>query len=268
MKKIFSSIRSKTQGFTLVELLVVIAILSILLLMAIFILDPITQLNKARDAQRKQDLTQIRNALDTYYNDNNCYPAAVPFGNEWKVGDTVYMKKVPQDPGPYTCSNGSCYYYNYQTDGSTCPQWVILYAKLSITPTNEEICANKVIRIMCPTSEFRISINLRYNYCLPIGQMSCQGLKNAAMPTPYPIGPTSTPAPTPIPTPTPVPTPTPTPVPTPTPPPVSCAPNSYFAVSAGRCNSVSPNQCTIYGGTLTCYSAPGTINCSGFLCTQ
>ena len=242
----------------------VIVMLSAFLLMAILILNPIAQLNKAKDAQRKQDLEQIRSALDTYYNDTGCYPALVPFGGEWKVGNTVYMKKVPQDPDCYT--GGYCYVYQANNSGS-CPQWNVLYTHLLVKMTATELQKSCPLRTVCGV------LFTRYNYCIFSGNLDCTYIKTNPMPTPnvsLTPTPTSTPAPTPTPTPTPVPTPTPTPIPTPTPtsPPYNCSPNSYFAVSAGRCNSVSSNQCTIYGGTLTCYSGPGILNCSGFLCTQ
>ena len=237
-------IRNKTgfssKGFTLVELLVVVAIIAILAVAAFIAINPITQLYKARDAQRKQDFSQIRSALDAYYNDNNCYPSSIPFGSEWKVGSVIYMKKVPQDPNA-TCTNGSCYYYYYQTDGSSCPQWTVLYAKLDITPVSAEICGNKIIRTMCPGAPFSV----RYNYCLPIGQISCGGLAGATLPNPT-IIPTPTPTPLPTPTPSVIPTPTPTPLPTPTPTGAcSCATAGYDI--RGTCNSVtsSPKYCDV-----------------------
>lgn len=72
--------------------------------MIIFLIDPSTQLNKAKDGQRREDFKQVRAALDMYYNDHNCYPTSLTFGQEWRVGQTTYMKQVPQDP---SCSNSS-----------------------------------------------------------------------------------------------------------------------------------------------------------------
>ena len=230
------------------ELLVVIMMLSILLLMSILILDPASQLNKAKDAQRKQDLAQIRSALDTYLNDTGCYPQSIPFGGQWVVGSTVYMKKVPQDPDCY--SGGYCYVY--QTNNlDSCPQWNVLYTHLLAKMTASELQKSCPLRTVCSV------LFPRYNYCVFSGNINCSYIRSNPMPTPNVSS-----------TPTPTPTPTVTPTPTPTPPPVSCAPNSYYAVSAGRCNNVSSNQCTIYGGTLTCYSAPGVLTCGGVLCTQ
>jgi prepilin-type N-terminal cleavage/methylation domain-containing protein len=254
-----------SRGFTLVELIVVIAMLAVLLGVFFVMLDPLTQLRKARDAQRKQDFEQIRNALDTYYNDNSCYPKSgeIPFGFEWTVGNSVYMKKVPQDPTPKWFS-GTRYDYAYQTDGSNCPQWAILYAHLEIilSFTSPEHCVNKIIRTMCPKPTYSVSVDKNYSYCLPIGQISCQalhdlgtsGMAKGYTPT-LPPQPTSSLPPSAIPQ-----------------DPSDCRPpKKYFAVSAGLCNEVSSDKCTLYGGPLICYSEPAgadVTKCNGVLCTQ
>lgn len=62
------------KGFTLIELLVVILIIGILAGFIIFALGGTRA--KARDAQRKSDLTQIKKALEVYRLDQN--PEAVP----------------------------------------------------------------------------------------------------------------------------------------------------------------------------------------------
>lgn len=62
------------KGFTLIELLVVIAIIGILSAIGLVSLNGARE--RARDAQRKSDLAQIRTALALYYDDNNAYPAA------------------------------------------------------------------------------------------------------------------------------------------------------------------------------------------------
>jgi len=88
MKQIF--------GFTLIELLVVMAILAILSTLGINSF--MSSQMKARDAQRKSDLTQISKALELYYNDNEQYPATLPNGAVWQNGATMYIKQVPVDP--------------------------------------------------------------------------------------------------------------------------------------------------------------------------
>lgn len=65
---------TQKKGFTLIELLVVIAIIAILSAIGLVALNGARE--KARDAQRKSDIGQIRTALSLYYDDNNFqYPA-------------------------------------------------------------------------------------------------------------------------------------------------------------------------------------------------
>ena len=87
-------------GFTLVELLVVIAIIAIL---SVVSLASFTRVQiKARDTQRKSDLTAISKALMMYYNDYGFFPDTFEFGNV-DVGFTganqqIYMRENPIDP--------------------------------------------------------------------------------------------------------------------------------------------------------------------------
>ena len=62
------------RGFTLIELLVVIAIIGILA--TLFLGSFTSSRAKARDTQRINDLSQIRNALEQYASDNGSFPSA------------------------------------------------------------------------------------------------------------------------------------------------------------------------------------------------
>ena len=129
----------KDKGFTLVELLVVIAIISILasLLLANFV----GLRQRARDAQRKSDLEQIRSALELYRADNGSYPttsggwAVSTQGDTWIPGlSPQYIKKVPTDP----INTGT----NAQTAGNYIYQY-ISDNQCGLTPGNEYALATR-----------------------------------------------------------------------------------------------------------------------------
>src|SRR3989344_4546871 len=93
----YNSITMKKQtfsrGFTLVELLVVIAIIGILATLLLLQLN--TARAKARDVQRIPAVTQIRQAVELYYNDNAAYPTAI---SDALIGQYMASGKVPVDP--------------------------------------------------------------------------------------------------------------------------------------------------------------------------
>jgi type II secretion system protein G len=141
------------KGFTLIEMLVVMAIIGVLA--AISLVSFQTAQTKSRDSQRKSDLKQIANSLETYLNDKGEYPenslnyeivgcedvgagpTTCSWGSEWSdENDTIYMPLLPADP-----NSGSNYYY--ESDGSSYQ----LYARLENTldgaiPTLSEAPAN------------------------------------------------------------------------------------------------------------------------------
>jgi prepilin-type N-terminal cleavage/methylation domain-containing protein len=93
------------QAFTLIELLVVVSIISILTALAAVSYTTVQQ--RGRDAQRKNDLNQIKIALSTYYGAQ--VPAAfVTAASKSTINsstDTLsaalepnYIKNVPLDP--------------------------------------------------------------------------------------------------------------------------------------------------------------------------
>jgi prepilin-type N-terminal cleavage/methylation domain-containing protein len=133
MIKIKSKINVERYGFTLIELLVVITIIGVLATLVI------TNLNearaRARDVRKKQDLAQLKTALQMYYNSYNqnypescnvntikgcgadgdsCCPNTSPCP-EFAAGgtgcETVFMNKLPTGLGNNTVA--------YYSDGDT-----------------------------------------------------------------------------------------------------------------------------------------------------
>lgn len=172
MLKVFQN-----RGFTLIELLVAIAMIGVLSVTAVAMINPLEQIKKTRDAQRKHHLLQIRNALDAYNADNNFYPSSD--NNKIKDGNTVinwgdawqpYMASLPKDP----LSPKQDYYYEVSEDKT----WYRVHARLEKSNDPQII----------PGSE-----SSPYNFAI-----SSTNIAIAILPTP-----TITPTPTLTPTPTP-----------------------------------------------------------------
>lgn len=205
----------QSAGFTLIEILVAATILATLTGGVLLTLNPLAQINKGQDAQRLTDIQAVKTALDLYYQDHKCYPPAlgsglpnegIPFGREWKIGNTVYMKKVPQDP---KCGNDqtACYKYRTVADSSdptySCPQWNVVFGQLSKASALTNVCPLSSLS-NCTPSGYTNGVWA----CTLSGAVNCDSLMASAS-----IGggaesaPTSTPPPSATPTPTPTPDP-------------------------------------------------------------
>jgi type II secretion system protein G len=96
-----------SRGFTLIELLVVIAIIGILITVGSVSYTRAVKLS--RDAKRKTDLEQIRQALETYRAETGSYPTAAAGGTG--TLDPDYITLVPTAPDgasyPYTPAAGA-----------------------------------------------------------------------------------------------------------------------------------------------------------------
>lgn len=143
--------------------------------MLIAVVDPLGQFNKAKDAQRQQDLMSMRTSLEAYYNDNNCLPSSVSFqfGQEFKKNQTLYMKKVPQDP---TCASNpsSCYFYSVDENDS-CPQWGVVYAKLASPKPTQTICS--LLADTCVPKNFTPDVA-----CVILGIVNCAQIVTSSLP--------------------------------------------------------------------------------------
>jgi prepilin-type N-terminal cleavage/methylation domain-containing protein len=91
---ILSKLKRSNQGFTLVELLVVIAIIGVLATLILLQLG--IARGRSRDAKRIADISQLRTALELYFDDNRGrYPAQT----DMIILKTAnYLANVPADP--------------------------------------------------------------------------------------------------------------------------------------------------------------------------
>ncbi len=84
------------RGFTLIELFVVLAIMGILLTIAQPNLS--STVVRARESVLKEDLFQMREALDQYYADNGKYPAVLDDLVSQSDKTKSYLREIPVDP--------------------------------------------------------------------------------------------------------------------------------------------------------------------------
>jgi type IV pilus assembly protein PilA len=93
---------NKKLAFTLVEMIVTLSIIGVLISISAYTFSIFRK--NARDAQRVSDVTQIQNALATYYRDNHTYPDTLSFGSTLRgptssaYERTSYIEVVPRNP--------------------------------------------------------------------------------------------------------------------------------------------------------------------------
>jgi len=134
-------------GFTLIELLIVISIIGILV--TIISASFVTSQKQARDVQRKSDLRQYQNSLESFANGNkSLFPArstAAVVASTTLCSDlNVYLNPdivCSEDPKPlvYTYK-----YWSDGTDGTVNATTYVLWAKLESASTTAYwvLCSN------------------------------------------------------------------------------------------------------------------------------
>lgn len=84
------------RGFTLLELMIVMAIMGILITIAQPTLK--SSIIRAREAVLREDLFQLRDAIDQYYADNGKYPAQLTDLVNQSERTKSYIREIPKDP--------------------------------------------------------------------------------------------------------------------------------------------------------------------------
>src|SRR4051812_46476871 len=89
--QVFGCRRRRRCGFTLVELLVAMAIVALLLALAV----PryFGRIDIAKETVLRENLHQMRDAIDKFYGDNNRYPNALD-----DLVERKYLRRIPPDP--------------------------------------------------------------------------------------------------------------------------------------------------------------------------
>lgn len=85
------STQHRSPGFTLIELLVVMAIIALLLTIAVPRYFHST--DRAKEAVLKEDLVQMRDAIEKYYGDRGRYPDSLD-----NLVERKYLRSIPADP--------------------------------------------------------------------------------------------------------------------------------------------------------------------------
>lgn len=124
---------SRKKGFTLIELLAVIAIIGILAVLSIIGIS--NALKRARDVQRKNDMANVKKALELYAQDQGNYPVSTntsPSAAGFTALDSTldpYIKNFPSDTRYQYSSDGTDFVLivnslEYQNERPTLPPGV------------------------------------------------------------------------------------------------------------------------------------------------
>ncbi len=107
-------IKATLKAFTLIELLVVITIIGILATGATTVYT--SQIQKARDTTRLNDIKALQAWIEQTYQDSGTYPnawVAVANYTEWFSWVTLYTPKLPKDPKTWQKATSSNFDYAY-----------------------------------------------------------------------------------------------------------------------------------------------------------
>lgn len=144
-KRLDRSIKtSKRKAFTLIELLIIIAILGILAAAVLVAINPGKRMGQARDAQRKTDLAQIRNALEAYSVTHGSYPNPAVWGDWGWTGssrlpwlqDLIDSGDIKVAPKDQLNTDNPEYHYYYRANKSGGSDYCIMLAFETVPTTD------------------------------------------------------------------------------------------------------------------------------------
>lgn len=119
-----------SRGFTLIELLVVMAILGILAAGLIVAVNPVKNINQAKDSNVKTDMAQLSHALQAYFTNNpGIYP---PDLNTLLTNNDI--NPLPKQP------DGTDYEYQRSSTCDSTGCSAVLWGKLYNAPTGTQWC--------------------------------------------------------------------------------------------------------------------------------
>lgn len=133
----------KRDGFTLLELLIVMAIIAILATIALVAVNPREQIAQSKDTDRKNSVTQMGYALESYFTTKNSYPSPTSLAS---LIDAREIPVLPTNRDGVTTScasvlgqgavseNGYCY---NASDVGTTPN-VVIYTRVESYIENQK----------------------------------------------------------------------------------------------------------------------------------
>lgn len=95
-KRVDRDRRPAERGFTLIELMIVMTIMGILIAIAQPNLK--STIIRAKESVLKEDLFQMRDAIDQYYADNGKYPETLEELINTEDQSRSYLRDIPKDP--------------------------------------------------------------------------------------------------------------------------------------------------------------------------